>query len=151
MDYIKRFDLTPHVEGGAFRELYRDGERPVERPAHGVIYYELGKGESSQFHTLDADEYWFYHAGSDLELWEIKDGKLTKHLLGMSDGAEPCVLMKAGTIFGAKHLSADAEATLVSCVTVPEFSYDHYRICEKEEVIGLCPEAEDFFEDGEKQ
>ena len=42
MDFVKRFNLTPHVEGGAFRELYRDGERAKERPAHGVIYYELG-------------------------------------------------------------------------------------------------------------
>ena len=41
-----------------------------ERPAHGVIYYELGQGEASQFHTLDADEYWFFHAGSTLELWK---------------------------------------------------------------------------------
>lgn len=41
MDFVKRFNLTPHVEGGAFRELYRDGERAKERPAHGVIYYEL--------------------------------------------------------------------------------------------------------------
>ena len=57
MDFVKRFNLTPHVEGGAFRELYRDGERAKERPAHGVIYYELGQGEASQFHTLDADEY----------------------------------------------------------------------------------------------
>ena len=70
MDFVKRFNLAPHVEGGAFRELYRDGERAKERPAHGVIYYELGQGEASQFHTLDADEYWFFHAGSTLELWE---------------------------------------------------------------------------------
>ena len=145
MDFVKRFNLTPHVEGGAFRELYRDGERAKERPAHGVIYYELGQGEASQFHTLDADEYWFFHAGSTLELWEIDNAKLTKYKLGLEDGAEPCVLMKAGTIFGAKHLSPADEATLVSCVTVPEFTYDYYRICEREEVVNLCPAAEEFY------
>ena len=145
MDFVKRFNLTPHVEGGAFRELYRDGERAKERPAHGVIYYELGQGEASQFHTLDADEYWFFHAGSTLELWEIDNAKLTKYKLGLEDGAEPCVLMKAGTIFGAKHLSPADEATLVSCVTVPEFTYDHYRICELEEVVNLCPAAGEFY------
>ena len=31
MDFVKRFNLTPHVEGGAFRELYRDGERAKEQ------------------------------------------------------------------------------------------------------------------------
>ena len=110
-----------------------------------MIYYELGQGEASQFHTLDADEYWFFHAGSTLELWEIDNAKLTKYKLGLEDGAEPCVLMKAGTIFGAKHLSPVDEATLVSCVTVPEFTYDHYRICEREEVVNLCPAAEEFY------
>lgn len=145
MDFIKRFGLTPHVEGGAFRELYRDGVRAKERPAHGVIYYELGQGETSQFHTLDADEYWFYHAGSTLELWEIDGGHLTKYRLGLEDGAEPCVLMKAGTIFGARHLDPEGEATLVSCVTVPEFSYDHYRICSRAEIAALCPEADAFY------
>ena len=99
MDFVKRFNLTPHVEGGAFRELYR----------------------------------------------EIDNARLTKYKLGLEDGAEPCVLMKAGTIFGAKHLSPADEATLVSCVTVPEFTYDHYRICEREEVVNLCPAAGEFY------
>ena len=68
-----------------------------------MIYYELGQGEASQFHTLDADEYWFFHAGSTLELWEIDNAKLTKYKLGLEDGAEPCVLMKAGTIFSERN------------------------------------------------
>lgn len=146
MDYVSRFHLEPHVEGGAFRELYRDGARPPERPASGVIYYQLGQGESSRFHTLDSDEYWFYHAGPPIELWLIEDGLMTRHLLGMAQGCAPCVLMPKNTVFGARHLSASDEATLVSCLTVPEFSYAHYRILSEEEAVKLCPEAKQFFE-----
>ena len=147
MDYRAQFGLEPHVEGGAFRELYREGERPAGRPAHGVIYYELGRGERSEFHTLDADEYWLWHGGSALEIWELDaEGALVKKwLLGMEEGAEPCALLPAGSIFGARHLRPDDAGTLVSCVTVPEFTYEHYRILSEDEVRALCPAASAFF------
>ena len=152
MDFREQFGLEPHVEGGAFRELYREGERPAERPAHGVIYYELGRGERSEFHTLDADEYWLWHGGSTLEIWELEGeagatpGRLRrKWLLGMDEGAEPCALLPAGSIFGARHLGPDDPGTLVSCVTVPEFTYEHYRILSEAEVVARCPEAAAFF------
>ena len=55
-ELIRRFGLEPHVEGGAFRELYREGfDRSGPRPAHGVIYYLLNDNEVSDFHVLDAD------------------------------------------------------------------------------------------------
>lgn len=57
-ELIRRFGLEPHVEGGAFRELYREGfDRSGPRPPHGVIYYLLNDNEVSDFHVLDADEY----------------------------------------------------------------------------------------------
>lgn len=145
-EMIERFRMDPHVEGGAFRELYRERECGEGRPAHGVIYYMLGENEVSDFHVLDADEYWLYHTGPDIEIWWIDaQGALRKELLGLSEGAEPCVLMPGGTVFGAKHASGQQGATLVSCVTVPQFTYEKYRILEKDEVLNLCPEAAEFF------
>ena len=144
---IERFQLDPHVEGGAFRELYRNGGKPEQRPAHGVIYYMLGAGEVSDFHVLDADEYWLYHTGPDVEIWWIDaEKRLHRERLGLSAGAEPCVLMPGGTIFGAKHAPGHAGATLVSCVTVPQFTYENYRILDKAEVLVLCPEAAAFYD-----
>lgn len=146
-ELIRRFHLIPHVEGGAFRELYREGRTSAQRPAHGVIYYLLDEGEASDFHALDADEYWLYHAGPDIEIWWI-DEKSALHIerLGMGEAAEPCVLMHGGTVFGARHIKGQPGATLVSCVTVPEFTYENYRILEKAEVLVMCPEAAAFFE-----
>ena len=83
-----------------------------------MIYYELGQGEASQLHTLDADEYWFFHAGSMLKLQKIDNGRLTKYKLGLEDRAEPCVLMKAATLFDAKHLSDQNEATLIHLILI---------------------------------
>lgn len=148
-ELIKRFGLSPHVEGGAFRELYREGfDRSGPRPAHGVIYYMLGEDEMSDFHVLDADEYWLWHAGADIELWSYPQGKpeeLKVERMGMGEGAQPCVLMPAGTIFGARPVPGAKGAMLCSCVCVPEFMYEHYRILSKEEVLAECPAAADFF------
>ena len=153
-ELIRRFQLEPHVEGGAFRELYREGfDRTGPRPPHGVIYYLLNEDEVSDFHVLDADEYWLWHAGPDIELWSFgEDGKLKVERMGMGDGARPCVLMPAGVTFGAKPVKGaqgcqpGSGAMLCSCVCVPEFMYEHYRILTKEEVVEKCPEAAAFFE-----
>ena len=147
-ELIRRFGLEPHVEGGAFRELYREGfDRSGPRPAHGVIYYMLNDNELSDFHVLDADEYWLWHAGPDIELWSFgEDGVLKVERMGMGDGAQPCVLMPAGVTFGARPVQGAKGAMLCSCVCVPEFMYEHYRILTKEEVIEKCPEAAAFFE-----
>ena len=145
-EMIRRFNLEPHVEGGAFRKLYIPAEKPAQRPPHGVIYYLLDETDTSDFHVLDADEYWLYHAGPDIEIWWIDaSGGLHIELLGLSEKAEPCVLMPGGTVFGARHVDGQIGATLVSCVTVPEFTYEKYRILPRDEVLNLCPAAEKFF------
>lgn len=147
-ELIQRFNLTSHVEGGAFRELFREGQDLSERPAHGVIYYLLDEGDVSDFHVLDADEYWLYHAGSDIEIWWIDvAGQLHIERIGMGDGAQPCALMKGGTIFGARPVDGAKGAALFSCVTVPQFTYEKYRILPKEEVLALCPAAVDFYKE----
>ena len=147
-ELIRRFGLEPHVEGGVFRELYREGfDRSGPRPPHGVIYYMLGDNEVSDFHVLDADEYWLWHAGPDVELWSFgEDSKLKVERMGMGEGAQPCVLMPAGVTFGARPVKGASGAMLCSCVCVPEFMYEHYRILTKDEVIAKCPEAAKFFE-----
>lgn len=144
-----RFGLEPHMEGGSFRELDEPLPEGAPRAASGVIYYYLGPEEHSEFHVLDSDEYWLWHAGSELEIWSIEaDGGVKVQRLGLGADSEPCALLKAGTIFGARHLRDDREdGTLVSCVTVPRFSYENYRILPRAEVTRKYPAAAGFFED----
>ena len=145
-DIIARFGLEPHVEGGAFRELYRDGRRSEGREASGVIYYYLGPEERADFHVLDSDEYWLYHGGSPLEIWMIEpEGGVRVETLGLEEGAQPCALVKGGVIFGARHRPGAEDGTLVSCVTVPEFSYGQYRILSREEMLDAWPACESFW------
>lgn len=146
-ELIRRFGMRPHVEGGLFRELYVREERTPARRASGVIYYALGPGERADFHLLDCDEYWLYHAGSALEIW-IYDGTGPARVerLGLEEGAQPCVLLKAGWLFGARPVPDAAETTLLSCVTVPQFSYEHYRLLSREDMIKRHPDAAAFFD-----
>lgn len=144
---IEHLALTPHVEGGSFRELYRENARPEGRPDSGVIYYAMDKGEHADFHVLDSDEYWLYHAGATVELWMIaEDGSVRIERMGVEEGAQPCVLIPKHTIFGARLANGAQEGCVMSCVTVPEFSYEHYRILRKEEMLASYPQTAAFFE-----
>lgn len=140
--------MDPHVEGGTFKELYHASGAAADRLASGVIYYMLGAGEHSDFHVLDSDEYWLYHAGATLELWSVaEDGSMRIDRLGIEEGAEPCVLMRKGVIFGACHaVDSEGAGILVSCVTVPEFTYERYRIVPKEEMLEKYPASKAFFD-----
>lgn len=146
-EMARRFELSAHVEGGLFRELYTEESDGETRGASGVIYYALGPGERADFHALDCDEYWLHHTGCTLEIWEYDgEGRLTVRRLGMEEGAEPCVLIKAGRLFGARPAPNAAETALLSCVTVPQFSYRHYRLYSREQMLALHPDAAAFFE-----
>ena len=142
-----RFNMEPHVEGGTFVELNDPVPEGMGRAPSGVIYYHLGSHEFSDFHVLDSDEYWLWHAGDPLEIWMIlPDGRLATCRLGVDAQSQPCVLLKAGVIFGARHLKGAADGTFVSCVTSPRFSYESYRILPKEEMLEKYPVTAPFFD-----
>lgn len=145
-DLAARFRMERHVEGGGYLEL-NEAATDSERAPSGVIYYHLGSGEYSDFHVLDSDEYWLWHAGSTLEIWmAAENGEMHLARLGVEGNASPCVRVPAGVVFGARHEIGAADGTFVSCVTVPRFSYANYRILPKAEVLEKYPAAAAFFD-----
>ena len=146
-DFIARFGMEPHVEGGYFRLLDDHEATANDRHSSGVIYYALTPGEHADFHALDCDEYWLYHAGSTLEVWIYdQQGQLRIERLGLTEDAQPCVLVRAGELFGARSAAGAEETTLLSCVTVPQFTYDNYRLLRREEMLKEHPDAAPFFD-----
>ncbi len=146
-DFIARFGMEPHVEGGYFRLLDDHEATADDRHSSGVIYYALTPGEHADFHALDCDEYWLYHAGSTLEVWIYdRQGQLRIERLGLTEDAQPCVLVRAGELFGARSAAGAEETTLLSCVTVPQFTYDNYRLLRREEMLKEHPDAAPFFD-----
>ena len=142
-ELAKLFEMQPHKENGSYVERHYPDVGGV-RPASGAIYYFLGNEEKARFHVIDCDEYWNYVAGSDLELWLVAEGQLTKKVLGLGPGREPLVYIPKGTIFGAKHFENAADGTFVTCITVPRFDYRGWRMLDGEEMVKICPATKDF-------
>lgn len=150
-EYIAALQLVGHVEGGYFKELYKNQRKAGaailpdvytgERPLASTIYYLLKSGGVSQFHQLLSDEIWFYHDGSPLILHMISpNGMLTSVRLGLdvNRGEQPQVLVPAQTIFGAE-VAEKGSFGLVSCMVSPGFDYRDFRLCSYEELMREYP------------
>src|SRR5207247_6387524 len=67
-------DLAPHPEGGWYRETWRApvdaafAGYPGPRAAATAIYFLLGPGEESRWHTVRSGELWLWHRGGPLAL-----------------------------------------------------------------------------------
>ena len=145
-DLIKRYAAERHAENGAYIERHYSSDKPG-RAASGSIYYYVAPGEITKFHRIDCDEYWCHNAGSDVEIWSFTpDGLLKKHVLGTSEKAEPFAFFAKGEIF-ASRLPADSDdGAFITCITVPRFTYDGFKVIEKEDMIRLYPSSSEFCE-----
>lgn len=132
----KTYNLTPHVEGGSFSEVYTSPEEKNGRSAAGSIYFLLDSGEVSQFHEIDCDEIWYFHEGCGIKITILApNGDVSHVCLGnnVEQGQRAMAIIPKGSIFSAANLD-DAGYTFVSCVTVPKFSYDGFRLVPEDEI-----------------
>lgn len=144
-ELLKKYGMKPHEENGSYSECHYPYDGPGRAPSGSSRFY-IGPGENTRFHQIDCDEYWCWHAGSSLEVWVIDGtGRLEIRKFGIGPDAEPTLYFPKGVIFGSRNRDRDGEGTFFSCITVPRFSYQGFRLTEKAEVIGLCPEAAAFW------
>jgi len=133
-DWLQQLDLTPHPEGGWFKETWRSeltiGESalPSEyvgpRSAGTAILFALLPGQHSAWHTVRSAELWLYHRGGPLllEIGRTQDGATT-HVLGADivSGEQPQVLVPPG--YWQRARPQGDQPALVSCVVVPGFDF----------------------------
>lgn len=134
-ELIAALDLTPHPEGGHFRETFRsaarvtpaDGRAP--RAALTTIYYLLPQGTVSRWHRVGSDEVWHLLEGGPLELLELDAAgeRLVRHRLAPvgSDAAAPVCTIPAGAWQAARPLGPYA---LVGCTVGPGFEFADFRL-----------------------
>ena len=68
-DVASALGLSPHPEGGWYRETYRHASVDGQRGDMTAIYFLLDDGPGSAWHRVtDADEVWCFHGGAPLEL-----------------------------------------------------------------------------------
>jgi uncharacterized protein len=137
--WAQRLDLSPHPEGGWFRETWRSdltfGQSALPQDYNGprsagtAILFLLMPGQQSAWHTVRSAELWFYHRGSPL-LLEIgpEQRRATTLLLGgdVDAGEQPQLLVPPGHWQRARP--RDDEPTLVSCVVVPGFDFADFAL-----------------------
>ena len=133
-EIVKLLDLSPHPEGGFYRETFRDTVTGADgRAASTAIYFLLPEGVVSRWHRVDAAEAWHWYAGAPLTLSEGGDGPAPGEArdvrLGtdLAKGERPQHVIEAGVWQQARSLGA---WTLVGCTVAPGFMFEGFEIIE---------------------
>jgi predicted cupin superfamily sugar epimerase len=126
---VAELALSPHPEGGWYRETWRAAAGEGERGAATAILFLLGRGERSHWHRVDADELWLWHAGAPLTLLraEGEAAAVERITLGarVLEGEQPQARIPAGWWQAAE---ADRGWALVSCVVAPAFQFEGFEL-----------------------
>lgn len=129
---ITKLGLTPHPEGGFFREIYRSqsqvqpqDSRPL-RSALTTIYYLLPADACSRWHCVRSDEVWHLCEGGPLEL-RIADPQLAcidvVRLETANAGSGPVGIVPADHWQAARALG---DYALVGCTVGPGFEFEDF-------------------------
>ena len=135
----EQLDLTPHPEGGWFRQTWAS---PVTvtlpdgrvRPTATLIHFLLSAGESSAWHRVRSDEVWLAHLGTvSLELGgagDVPEAGGTAHAVGLdlAHGQMMQALVPAGTW---QRTVPGPEDALVSCLVSPGFDFADFELVAK--------------------
>jgi len=137
---IQELNLTPHPEGGFYRETYRSKEvlKDVNRNLVTTI---------SHFHRIKSDEHWFFHAGSPLVVHTLDKNGHHKHLVGLelNKGETPHFIVPKNTIFGSQVLEKNSYS-LVSCLVSPGFDFADFELIKRAELLIEFPQYKEIIE-----
>jgi predicted cupin superfamily sugar epimerase len=124
---IERLGLTPHPEGGWYRETWRDLPADGGRGVGTAIYFLLQPGERSHWHRVDAAEVWHHYGGGVLELAIAEGDDHTVIRLGPHDdhGAEPQAVVPARAWQAARPCD---DWVLVGCTVSPAFDFSGFEL-----------------------
>lgn len=149
--WIEQLKLESHIEGGAFKEVYRSSlslpssvltqNHKGARAASTSIYFLLEYGDFSAFHRIASDELWHFYDGNTLSIYEITPGgNLIHHLLGKDTeaGAALQVLIPAGSWF-ASCVEEPGGYALCGCTVAPGFDFSDFELADKTQLSAQFP------------
>lgn len=152
--WINHLQLTSHIEGGSFKEIYRSDtffsqellpeNFTGSRNACTHIYFLLQKDQFSAFHRIRSDELWHFYDGDPLIVYEIdKNGNIEEHLLGKNvlAGQHLFCVIHAGNWFAAR-LADGSNYTLTGCTVSPGFDFADFELAKREELVKEYPRHE---------
>lgn len=124
---IESLRLSPHPEGGWYRETFRDPAGRDGRAHSTAIHFLLKANERSHWHRVDAAEGWFFHSGAPLELSISENGTTRVVRLGLDvlAGEQPHAIVPAHAWQAAVSTGA---FSLVSCTVAPGFQFSGFEL-----------------------
>ena len=150
--WIKHLELTTHIEGGWYREVYRSPillphqqlqpSFPGDRNLSTHIFFLLRANAYSAFHRIRSDELWHFYTGDPIVVYELTgDGQLERHVLGpdIEKGQSLFWVVKAGRWFGSELLPGGSFG-LVGCTVAPGFDFADFELADKNELLKMYPE-----------
>ncbi len=156
--YIEILQLTPHPEGGFYKEIFASpntinaealpGIYSGPRKIYTSIYFLLESGDVSKFHRLQSDELWYFHAGNLLTIHILEaDGTNRTIKLGpdIDDSHAFQARVPAGCWFGATVDQPNTFA-LVGCMVAPGFDFADFEMAEREQLVKDYPNYRNLIE-----
>ncbi|MBW8890219.1 MAG: cupin domain-containing protein [Fibrobacteres bacterium] len=137
---IRRLHLSPHPEGGYYREIHRSREsvatRKGRRAALTTIFFLLERGQKSVFHRVASDEVWHYYAGAPLRLWRVSKDFASSRRLALGPpgrGRSPVEVIAAGEWQAAE---SSGDYTLTGCTVGPGFDFADFLLMRDDPAAG---------------
>ena len=156
--WVAKLQLTPHPEGGFYRETYRSDMVVARealpsgfagpRAASTAIYFLIEGENFSAFHRLRSDEVWHYYAGSPLRVHVLDPGGAYSSLtLGNNPDARqvPQAVVPAQCWF-ASHVADWRSWALVGCTVAPGFDFADFEIGERVKLTQRYPHHKEIIQ-----
>jgi predicted cupin superfamily sugar epimerase len=156
--WINKLGLSPHIEGGYFKETYRSAENISrralperfggDRSISTAIYFLLRSNDFSAFHLIKQDELWHFYTGGTLMLHIIDwKGNYSQIKLGKNfdDGEVFQAKVPYGSWFGA-NLESHNSFALVGCTVAPGFDFADLEFAERDVLVHLFPQHRQIIE-----
>jgi len=147
---IDLLGLSPHPEGGFFRETFRSDQvltlapESTKRSASTAIYFLLPAGAFSSFHVVRrADEIWHHYGGETVEIHMIAPGGDHRvEILGgdVVEGERPQIVVPSETLQAA--VTRGTSFALCGCTTTPGFDFADFSMPTRDELLGRFPQHE---------
>jgi uncharacterized protein len=146
-ELVARHSLSPHPEGGYFREVFRSPSivthptKHVGRSASTAILFLLTPGSFSAFHRLCSDEVWHYYGGDPIRLHLLAAGGKAEVELGP---ACPQVTVPQGC-WQAACCTGDGYS-FCGCTVAPGFEFEDFELASREELSAGFPDERALIE-----
>jgi uncharacterized protein len=145
-ELVAALSLTPHPEGGFYRETWRaplvlEGlPHGSPRAAQTAIYFLLPAGSFSAIHRVASDEIWHHYDGDPLEL-HLWGGDVAHRveILGhdLARGERPQVVVPAGVWQAA--IPRGSRYALCGCTVAPGFDFADFEMPSRAALLDRFP------------